>query len=138
MRILRSQIDSLEQEIPELDRKRSSYSQTLESARKLQDGCLKLRQDSQLILDELLQARAMLSRIKMKVELIASELSECGYVRTRREIGEKLREILTDFQSVGKSRAIKFNNKAVAQALGKLLQIEGRTQNVLMIMDKTG
>lgn len=137
MRSLRSQIDSLEQEIPELDRKRSSYSQTLESSRKLQDGCTKLRQDSQSILDELLQARAMLSRIKMKVELIASELSECGYVRTRREIGEKLRGILTDFQTVGKSRAIKFNNKGVAQALSRLLQIEGRTRNVLMIMDKT-
>lgn len=87
-----------------------------------------------MILDELLQARIVLSTTKMKIEAIASQLSECGYARTRREIAGKLREIIEGIQTAGKSKAIQHDDGGITDALGKLTQIEGRTHTVLMIM----
>ena len=132
---LRTQIESLEETIPELDQQRESFASTKSGVSALQDRCADLRGESQTILDELLQARIVLSTIKMKTEAIASQLSECGYARTRREIAGKLREIIEGIQTAGKSEAIQYDDSGITHALGKLTRIEGRTHTVLMIMN---
>lgn len=133
--LLQSQIQSLELEIPELDKKRTTYTKIKDDVNRLQDQGEKLQRDSQAILDELLEANMMLTRMKAKVTSIASELTDCGYARMRREIPGKLREIVQGFQ-IGRSNGrIAYNANAVSSVVSKLVSVEGRTRQVLGIME---
>lgn len=133
--LLQSQIESLELEIPELDKKRTLYTKTKEDVNQLQDRGVQLQQESQTILDELLEARMMLSRMTLKVKSIAAELADCGYARTRREIAGKLREIVGGFQTGGTKGRIAHDPKAICSVVSKLVSVEGRTRQVLRIME---
>lgn len=102
---------------------------------RLQDGGEQLQRDSKIILDELLEASMMLSRMNMKVKYIASELADCGYARTRREIAEKLREIVEGFQVGSSNGRIAYDAHAVSNVVSELVSVEGRTRQVLAIME---
>lgn len=128
---MQSQILSLELEIPELDKKRTLYKETKDNISRLQGRGIDLQQESRAILNELLEANMMLSSMSLKVRSIASELADCGYFRTRREIAAKLRDILEGFQKDDTKNGIA---QAVASIVSKLVEVEGRTRKVLMIM----
>lgn len=128
------EVDVLESELLALDRKRSSCNHAKELALSLQNRSGMLRQEAQVILADLRQARMILSTTKAKLEAIATELSECGYVRTRREIAMRLRETVNMLQGSSTNRSMKLNEATVAKAIRELVQIEGRTPQVLSIM----
>lgn len=94
-----------------------------------------MQRDSQIILDELLEASMKLSRMNMKVKYIASKLADCGYARTRREIAEKLREIVEGFQVGSSNGRIAYDAHAVSSVVSKLVSVEGRSRQVLGIME---
>lgn len=133
--LLKSQIQSLELGIPELDKKRTTYTKVKEDVNRLQDRGEHLQLESQTILDELLEASMMLSRMTIKVKSIASELADCGYARTRREIAGKLREIVGGFQTSANKGRIAHDAKAVSSVVSKLVSVEGRTRQVMRIME---
>lgn len=133
--LLKSQIQSLELGIPELDKKRTTYTKVKEDVNRLQDRGEQLQLESQTILDELLEASMMLSRMTIKVKSIASELADCGYARTRREIAGKLREIVGGFQTSANKGRIAHDAKAVSSVVSKLVSVEGRTRQVMRIME---
>lgn len=83
MRALRSPIESLELRTLEWDKKRASYTETKERTQELEGLGGGLQKQWKLILDELLQARMLLSNL---IQAIAVALSDCRYARTRREI----------------------------------------------------
>lgn len=132
--LLKSQIQSLELEIPELDKKRTIYTKTKDDVNRLQDRGVQLQQESRTILDDLLEASITLSNMTMKVKSLASELAECGYTRTRREMAGKLREIVAGFQTGGSKGRIAHDAKAVSSIVNQLVFVEGRTRQVLGIM----
>ncbi len=97
--LLQSQIESLELEIPELGKKRTICTKIKDDVNRLQDRVEQLQRDSQTILDELLEASMMLSRMNIQVKYIASELADCGYARTRRErLQENFERLLKGFR----------------------------------------
>lgn len=97
--LLQSQIESLELEIPELSKKQTICTKIKDDVNQLQDRVEQLQRDSQTILDELLEASMMLSRMNIQVKYIASELADCGYARTRRErLQENFERLLKGFR----------------------------------------
>jgi hypothetical protein len=58
-----------------------------------------------------------------KIEAIASELSECGDARTRRQTAGKLKEIIEGIQNVGSSKTIHYDGGEVTHIFKRLGQI---------------
>lgn len=138
MTSLKSQIESLELTIPELDKKRASYIQTKTRVFELTSRGETLQKESQVVLERLLQARILLSSLQMKIRSVAITLSECGYLETRREIAMTLREIVNDLDNRSSGTAIvlsKSQSGVMARILGKLSKVESRTANVALIME---
>lgn len=96
---------------------------------------MQLQQDSQTIIDGLLQARMMLTRMTFKVKAIADELANCGYARTRREVAGKPRDIVGGFQTGDNKGRIAHDPKVVSSIVSKLVAVEGRTRQVVRIME---
>lgn len=134
MGALRSQIESLELKILEFDKKRASYTETKERIQELEVLGVDLQKQSKVMLDELLQARMLLSNLQMKIQAIAVALSDCGYARTRREIAGTLREILTELRIGMRHRSVESDSSVMSRILGKLSKVDSRTSNVLLIM----
>jgi hypothetical protein len=134
---LRSQIADLENQIPQLSRKRDDFSRTKRDTGKLADKCVDLRRGSKTILNELLEARKVLSGMIFKTEAIISELSECEYAETRREIAGRLNSLVQGLSDIGNRQNIAYdprNIKLISQGMSIL---QGRTHRVLRIMDST-
>lgn len=134
MGALRSQTESLKLKILELDQKRASYTETKERIQELEGLGEGLQKQSQVMLDKLLQARMLLSNLQMKIQAIAVALSDCGYARTRREIAGTLREILTELKIGIGHGSVECDSSVMSRILGKLLKVESRTSNVLLII----
>ena len=138
MTSLKSQIESLELTIPELDKKRASYIQTKTLVFELTSRGETLQKESQVVLERLLDARILLSSLQMRIRSVAITLSECGYLETRREIAMTLREIVNDLDNRSSGTAIvlsKSQSGVMARILGKLSKVESRTANVALIME---
>lgn len=134
---LRSQIADLENQIPLLSRRRDDFSKTRQDTSKLEDKCGDLRRESRSIIDELLQARIILSGMVLKTEAIISELSECEYANTRREVAGRLNSLVEGLSDIGIRRNIIYDSRKMKLLSRGMSILQGRTHRVLSIMDST-
>jgi hypothetical protein len=70
-----------------------------------------------------------------KTEAIISELSECEYAKTRREIAGRLNSLVEGFSDVGNRQNITYGSNDMRLISEGMSILRGRTHRVLMIMD---
>jgi chromosome segregation ATPase len=129
---LRTEIEVLGGQFSELERQRTGLDNTICIILQLQLDCAELRNQSQNLASELLRAQMVLSQIKIKLDLVATELMKCEYKRTRRDIGFKLRDIVNDIQCGGIGSVP--DSMLLAGVLRNLDALDGNRHNVLTIL----
>jgi seryl-tRNA synthetase len=130
---LEDQIKALEAQMPALEGKKRSLSDSVKAVSVLQSKCSELQQESQALLDQLANAQMVLSRIRMKLDRIATSLMKCEYKKTRRGIAEQLRKVVKEVKDGEVKKH--YDSSMVLGIERKLELLEARTPMVLMILD---
>lgn len=119
---LESEIRSLHDQLPELERQKSSFADASLSLKEPESDCLTLRKDSRELSSLLFKDRELLSHARLRIERIASDLRSIEYTKTRRHITSRLLEILQDLGHVSAIR--KENANELRRAVTVVRQIE--------------
>lgn len=127
------QIDLLEEGVPQLSSKRAEYESVIAAVALLESTCSELRIQSKYFMQDLQQARMALSRIRIKVQAIASDLQACEYAQTRREISKRLKMVVEDIQR-GHGR-MSYDNNVVNDVMQSLRTVDNSTKHVLRILE---
>ncbi|KAF4628257.1 hypothetical protein G7Y89_g9892 [Cudoniella acicularis] len=98
---LESEIRSLRDKLPTLERQKTTFIDSSTSVKALESTCLEMRQGANAFSSLLLKDRQLLSHARMRTEKIASDLRSVEYTSTRRQITSRLSEILQDLGQVG-------------------------------------
>ena len=119
--------------MPELASKRAEFEAAILAITMLESHCCDLRVHSKFFMEELQQTRMTLSRVRIKVQAIAADLSACEYAQTRKEIAGRLRVVLDDVQ-LGQGN-ITYDNEMIMKVRQELGAVDEHTPKVLRILD---
>lgn len=95
-----------------------------------------MRAEAHVILGDLRAAMMMLDSTQSTLKKITTQLSECGFAGTRREIAGKLKVALQNLQCLQDDRRKqRIDSKSMDALLKELMTIEGQTPRIMSIVE---
>jgi hypothetical protein len=120
-----------------LEVRADTFKAKMETTSSLQERSSSLLVESGPIFQRLAKVGMTLSRIQEKSQAVATDLRDCGYAVSRREMAGSLRAIVVTFDEIDMDLFGLDKGRLEAVSL-KLAEVESRSERVLAIIDSSG